>query len=110
MLLDALKRVHLLARAEAIEAYDLLHQQLSTLRNNFESFETWGVHPIDWSVVHQIRNMLTTLRHKCTVGQKDGPKEDMDNQALLRKMGIHDVVLRGLEMQVQCTTHCTHPR
>ena len=103
-LVMALESSQMLFSAKAIEAHSVLKSELDVLRNDIESYETWGVDndfsPQDRKVHARVRRVLTRLTNLCTMGDsEDTDIPNAENQSLFRNLLVHKVVLRSLEIE-----------
>lgn len=100
----ALESSQLLFSTKAIEAYSVLKSELDVLKNDIESYETWGVDndfsPCCGEVHERVRAVLHRLTNLCTVGdEEDTGIPNPENQNLFRNLSVHKVVLRALELE-----------
>jgi hypothetical protein len=100
----ALESSQMLFSSKAIEAYSMLKDELDVLKNDIESYETWGINndfsPQDPTVHKRVRALLRRLSNLCTVGdEEDTGIPNPENQNLFRNLSVHTVVLRALKLE-----------
>lgn len=100
----ALESSQMLFSAKAIEAHSILKSELDVLKNDIESYETWGVEndfsPQDRTVHERVQRVLTRLTYLCTLGDHEETDiPNAENQSLFRNLLVHRVVLLALEIE-----------
>lgn len=103
-LVAALESVQLLSSDKALEAYGMLNSSLLTLRNDVESYETWGCDNdfsgADEAVITRVKDTLQRLINMCTVGdEEDTGVPNPENQTLFRNMLLPSIITRTLQIE-----------
>jgi len=103
-LVIALGSSQMLFSAKAIEAHSLLKIFLAELRNDVESYETWGVDNdfsgADEFVQTRVQEVMNQLTNLCTHGDEvDSGIPNLENQTLFRNECVHSVMLKALEIE-----------
>lgn len=97
--------IQILFSAKSIQAHSHLKNELVVLKNDVESYETWGVDndfsAADVEVKERVQNALKRLTNLCvyTLGKEDKENPNVENQTLFRNIMLHKIVLRALNIK-----------
>ena len=103
-LVTAMESIQLLFSAKSSEAFFVLQSKLAGLKNDLESYETWGIDndfsPADDNVHQRVLDVLLQLTNFCTLGdEEDTGVPNIENQTLFRNMSVYKIVLRAIEIE-----------
>jgi hypothetical protein len=99
-LLNAFNQLQILVEEDSVAAFKVLNEKLALLRNDLDSYETWGEQSpfssVNEQTISRVKGIFVELRHMCT--HPDDAQPHRANQELLRNVGAQFIALQALRI------------